>query len=82
MLDYAKLYAIMCGAVSDTLDVMPRTLENFSARRTLECAIERAEEYYIRNAPGTEDEDDVQSTFRGRTQKIILLKNKQTAKGE
>lgn len=82
MLDYAKLYVIMCGAVSDALDVMPRTLENFSARRTLECAIERAEEYYIRNAPDTEDEDDVQSTFRGRTQKLILLKNKQTAKGE
>ena len=51
MLDYAKLYAIMCDAVSDALDVMPRTLENFSARRTPECAIERAEEYYIRNAP-------------------------------
>lgn len=82
MLDYAKLYAIMCGAVSDALNVMPRTLENFGARRTLECAIERAEEYYIRNAPDTEDENDVQSTFRGRTQKIILLKNKQTAKGE
>ena len=34
MLDYAKLYAIMCGAVSDALNVMPRTLENYSARRT------------------------------------------------
>ena len=82
MLDYAKLYAIMCGAVSDALNVMPRTLENYSARRTLERAIESAEEYYIRNAPDAEGENDVQSTFRGRTQKIILLKNKQTAKGE
>ena len=74
MLDYAKLYAIMCGAVSDALDVMPRTLENFSARRTLECAIERAEEYYIRNAPDAEDENDMQGTFQGHTEKIILLK--------
>ena len=51
MLDYAKLYAIMCGAVSDALNVMPRTLENYSARRALERAIESAEEYDIRNAP-------------------------------
>ena len=72
MLDDAELYAIMCGAVSDALDVMPRTLENFSARRTLECAIERAEEYYIRNAPDTEDEDDVQSTFRGAQRKSFF----------
>ena len=82
MLDYAKLYAIMCGAVSDALNVMPRTLENYSARRALERAIESAEEYYIRNAPGTEDENDVQGAFHGRTEKVILLKNKQTAKGE
>ena len=80
MLDYAKLYAILCGAISDALDVMPKTLENFSARRTLERALDRAEEYYITNAPDTEEDDEAQSLFRGRTEKIIPLKGRASCK--
>ena len=42
---YQKMYAILCGAISDVLDILPP--ENLHARVLLEDAMRRAEELYI-----------------------------------
>lgn len=55
MVDYRKMYAFLCGEVSDTLDILPNTAENTAARAKLEQALLRAEAYYIENAEETEN---------------------------
>ena len=49
MVNYEKLYAILCGAASEALDLLPDTPETAAARHCLEGALEEAEETYIRN---------------------------------
>ena len=51
MPDYQKMYALLCRAASEALDVLPRSPENAPARLWL-----RAEELYIAGAPA-EDGD-------------------------
>ena len=47
MPDYKKMYAILCGAASDALDVLPETEENAAGRALLQRALDKAEELYI-----------------------------------
>ena len=56
MPDYQKMYALLCRAASESLDVLPRSPENAPARLWLQIALLRAEELYIAGAPA-EDGD-------------------------
>ena len=47
MENYKKMYAILCGAISDALDVLPYSPENLNARFLLEKALTEAEELYL-----------------------------------
>ena len=47
MPDYEKMYALLCAAASDALDVLPETAENAAGRELLRAALEEAEEQYI-----------------------------------
>ncbi len=44
---YMKMYAILCGAISDALDVLPYLPENLQTRFLLEKALLEAEAVYI-----------------------------------
>lgn len=46
-IDYQKMYAILCGAASDALDLLADTPENAPARQVLLLALEQAEELYL-----------------------------------
>jgi hypothetical protein len=45
--NWKKMYAILCGSISDALDAMPETGDTRKARETLQSALDRAEELYI-----------------------------------
>lgn len=47
MTDYKRMYAMMCGAVSDVLDILPDREENSSARVLLQRAMLQSERIYI-----------------------------------
>ncbi len=47
MADYAKMYAILCAAASEALDMLPETAENAEGRRLLQSALYQAEEMYV-----------------------------------
>ena len=47
MEDWKKMYAILCGGISEALDALPETPENAWARALLERALEEAEELYL-----------------------------------
>lgn len=47
MVDYQKMYYILCWAASDALDVLPDTEENQAARALIQEALWEAEEVYI-----------------------------------
>ncbi len=47
MPNHAKMYAILCSAISDALDLLPPLAENASARWKLEKALRTTEEMYI-----------------------------------
>ena len=47
MPDYKKMYALVCGAASDALDLLPETEENQPGREVLQAALLQAEELYI-----------------------------------
>lgn len=44
---YAKMYAILCGAISDALDVLPLSVQTLHAKLILEKALRDAEILYI-----------------------------------
>lgn len=50
MLNYQKLYAILCGAISDALDLLPPLPENAKGLALLENAILETEAQYIESA--------------------------------
>lgn len=54
MPDYEKMYAILCAAGSEALDLLPETVENQAGREALQRALYRAEEMYIA-ASGDDD---------------------------
>lgn len=45
--EYTKMYAILCGGISDALDCLPFTPATEETRRILEDALEEAEEVYL-----------------------------------
>ena len=47
MPDYEKMYAILCGAASDALDILPETKENATGRALLQKALDKTEELFI-----------------------------------
>lgn len=54
-----KSYAILCGAVSDALDMLPAILENVQVRWLLEHALNQAEKLYCE---AEENEPEAQTT--------------------
>ena len=51
MPDYEKMYAVLCAAASDALDMLPETAENTAGRKSLQTVLEKAEEIYISDEP-------------------------------
>ena len=47
MVNYKKMYAILCAAASEALDALPDTAENARGRDLLQEALLRAEEMYV-----------------------------------
>ena len=47
MVDYQRMYAILCAAASAALDALPDTAENVRGRLLLQTALYDAEEIYI-----------------------------------
>lgn len=45
--NYPKMYAILCGGISDALDRLPLVPATEEPRRILEQALEDAEEFYL-----------------------------------
>ena len=45
--DYKKMYALLFGAISDALDILPHYPENENTRTVLQNALLTAEEWYI-----------------------------------
>jgi len=53
MVDYKKMYALMCGAASDSLSILSHPLDDDSinsVRFLLQQALMRAENIYIKTA--------------------------------
>ena len=46
-MDYKRMYAILCGAISDALDLLPVSAETARARWELEQALHTTEELYM-----------------------------------
>lgn len=55
MVNYRKMYHILCTAASEALDTLPRTEANAAGRKLLQRALYTAEELYIESS-GDEDE--------------------------
>lgn len=47
MADYQRMYAVVCAAASDALDLLPENGETAAARAVLQKALLEAEELYI-----------------------------------
>lgn len=50
MADYAKMYALLCSAMSEAIDMLEVTPANQQAIDSMVDALEAAEEIYIRSA--------------------------------
>ena len=50
MIDYKKMYAILCTAASEALDALPDTETNAEDRGLLQAALLTAEELYVSQA--------------------------------
>lgn len=55
---YARLYATLCGAASDAIELIDagKTIE---ARRLLQITLTQAEEYYVQNTPSDVPESTI-----------------------
>ena len=47
MVDYQKMYYVLCRAASDAIDKLPETKDNQEARQMLQAALLEAEEAYM-----------------------------------
>jgi len=47
MPDYKKMYAILCSAASEAIDLLPPVPENLAATARLQMALLEAEELYL-----------------------------------
>jgi len=54
--NYQKMYAILCGAISDALDQLPKDERTAAGRTTLKEALRKTEELYL-DATGETKED-------------------------
>ena len=59
MIDYERMYHILCRAASGALDMLPDTKENAGGRCLLQFALNVTEELYIRDSPDEEDGDEI-----------------------
>ena len=50
MIDYKRMYCILCAAASEALDRLPENAENAPGRALLQDALYAAEELYIEGA--------------------------------
>ncbi len=48
MPDYQQMYAVLCAAASEALDLLPDCRENQAGRQRLQEALWQAEEQYLR----------------------------------
>ena len=47
IMDYRKMYYILCRAISESLDLLPETVDNACGRALLQKALLEAEEVYL-----------------------------------
>lgn len=47
IVDYQKMYAIVCAAASDAIDLLPDTPQTAPAKAKLQAALAAAEEIYL-----------------------------------
>lgn len=52
MPNYEKMYACLCAAASEALDLLPETGETAAGRAALQAALLEAEEMYISEEDG------------------------------
>ncbi len=52
---YKKMYALLCAAASEALDVLPDAPENDAGRALLQKALYEAEEIYVSQADDRKD---------------------------
>ena len=57
MPDYKKMYALLCAAASEALDLLPETEETRAGRDALQDALLQAEEMYISAGDVAEESD-------------------------
>ena len=58
MVDYKKMYAILCAAASEAIDLLPKNTESLEARIKLEAALQKTEEMYILQSEYPPDFDE------------------------
>ena len=46
-MDYKRMYALLCGTISDALDLLPASAETARTRWELEQALHTMEELYM-----------------------------------
>ena len=54
--NYQRMYAILCGAISDALDQLPIEEGTAAGRTTLKEAIRQTEELYLDASGGTKED--------------------------
>lgn len=52
MADWKKMYSILCGGISDALELLPEIKENRMVRGILIAALNDAEEVYVAEEKG------------------------------
>lgn len=55
MVDYKKMYCILCAAASEALDQLPDSMENMMDRKLLQDALLAAEDVYVSSEGGTDE---------------------------
>lgn len=58
MVDYKKMYAILCAAASEAIDLLLKNTESLEARIKLETALQKTEEMYILQSEYPADFDE------------------------
>lgn len=60
MPDYKKMYAVLCGAIDESIDSLEQIPEAKRISESLQDALIEAEEIYIKTTPYLEETDDPQ----------------------
>ena len=67
MADYAKMYAIVCGAVNDVIDELEHIPLALHAAFNLRSALEQAEELYIETSLTAAEHDNTIYLFHEKS---------------